>query len=168
MPVLHQIYLWLKRRRVWRKKWLPTPVFCPGKFHGQSLEGYSPWGRQELGRSGNQDPASCVVWHTVQLKKKVSSRKRFRVRGAARWKGTGDRRGPAGGDSHEGPGDRAGCSTGITALPVRDYTWVPVLYLSRLFKGSLAVDAPKCLTQKSNSHLPPAKSSNGPGAAQSL
>ena len=27
---------------------LPTPVFLPGKFHGQkSLEGYSPWGRKE-------------------------------------------------------------------------------------------------------------------------
>ena len=27
----------------WRKKWLPTPVFLPGKSHGQrSLVGYSP------------------------------------------------------------------------------------------------------------------------------
>ena len=26
----------------------PTPVFLPGKFHGQrSLEGYSPWGHRE-------------------------------------------------------------------------------------------------------------------------
>ena len=26
------------------RKWQPTPVFLPGKFHGQrSLEGYSPW-----------------------------------------------------------------------------------------------------------------------------
>jgi len=33
----------------WRRKWQPTPVFLPGKFHGQkSLEGYSPWGRKEL------------------------------------------------------------------------------------------------------------------------
>ena len=32
----------------WRRKWQPTPVFLPGKFHGQrSLEGYSPWGRKE-------------------------------------------------------------------------------------------------------------------------
>ena len=30
------------------KEWLPIPVFLPGEFHGQrSLEGYSPWGRQE-------------------------------------------------------------------------------------------------------------------------
>ena len=31
-----------------RMKWLPTPVFLPGKFHGQrSLTGYSQWGREE-------------------------------------------------------------------------------------------------------------------------
>ena len=29
----------------WRRKWQPTPVFLPGKFHGQrSLGGYSPQG----------------------------------------------------------------------------------------------------------------------------
>ena len=28
----------------WRRKWQPTPVFCPEKSHGQSsLKGYSPW-----------------------------------------------------------------------------------------------------------------------------
>ena len=33
----------------WRRKWLPTPLFLPGEFHGQrSLEGYSPWGCKEL------------------------------------------------------------------------------------------------------------------------
>ena len=27
----------------WKRKWQPTPVFLPGKFHGQkSLAGYSP------------------------------------------------------------------------------------------------------------------------------
>ena len=32
-----------------RKKWQPTPVFSPGKFHGlRSLGGYSPWGHKEL------------------------------------------------------------------------------------------------------------------------
>ena len=31
------------------EEWQPTPVFLPGKFHGQwSLAGYSPWGRKEL------------------------------------------------------------------------------------------------------------------------
>ena len=28
----------------WRRKWQPTPLFLPGKCHGQrSLVGYSPW-----------------------------------------------------------------------------------------------------------------------------
>ena len=32
----------------WRRKWQPTQVFLPGKFHGQrSLAGYSPWGCKE-------------------------------------------------------------------------------------------------------------------------
>ena len=33
------------RKIPWRRKWQPTPVFLPGKPHGQrSLVGYSPWG----------------------------------------------------------------------------------------------------------------------------
>ena len=33
---------------LWRWKWQSTPVFLPGKSHGQrSLVGYSPWGRKE-------------------------------------------------------------------------------------------------------------------------
>ena len=33
----------------WRRAWQPTPVFLPGKFHGQrSLAGYSPWDCKEL------------------------------------------------------------------------------------------------------------------------
>ena len=36
------------RKIPWRKKWQLTPVFLPGKSHGQrSLVGYSPWGRRE-------------------------------------------------------------------------------------------------------------------------
>ena len=36
------------RKIPWRRKWQPTPVFLPGKSHGQtSLEGYSLWGRKE-------------------------------------------------------------------------------------------------------------------------
>ena len=31
---------------IWRRKWQPTPVFLPGKSHGQrNLAGYSPWGQ---------------------------------------------------------------------------------------------------------------------------
>ena len=32
----------------WRRKWQSTPVFLPGKSHGQrSLQGYSPWGSKK-------------------------------------------------------------------------------------------------------------------------
>ena len=32
----------------WSRKWQPTPVFFPGKVHGQrSLMGYSPRGQKE-------------------------------------------------------------------------------------------------------------------------
>ena len=32
----------------WRRKWQPTPVLLPEKFHGRrSLVGYSPWGHKE-------------------------------------------------------------------------------------------------------------------------
>ena len=37
------------RKTPWRRKWQPTPVFLPGKSHGQrSLVGCSPWGCKEL------------------------------------------------------------------------------------------------------------------------
>ena len=36
------------RKIPWRRKWQPTPVFLPGKSHGQSsLAGYSPRGHKE-------------------------------------------------------------------------------------------------------------------------
>ena len=36
------------RKMPWRRKWQPTPVLLPGKFHGwRSLVGYNPWGRKE-------------------------------------------------------------------------------------------------------------------------
>ena len=36
-------------KTLWRRKWQPTPVCLPGKFHGQrSLVGYSPYGCKEL------------------------------------------------------------------------------------------------------------------------
>ena len=41
------------------KEWELTPVFLPGKFHGQrSLGGYSPWGRKE---SDTTEPLSCSI-----------------------------------------------------------------------------------------------------------
>ena len=43
------IQVWFLVRKVpWKRKWHPTPVFLPGKFHEQrSLAGYSPWGPKE-------------------------------------------------------------------------------------------------------------------------
>ena len=39
---------------------MPTPVFLPGKFHGQrSLVGYSPWGRKE------SDTTECLHFLSV-------------------------------------------------------------------------------------------------------
>ena len=47
----------------WSRKWHPTPVFLPGKFHGQrSLVGSCPWGRKESDT-------------TEQLRKALSSKR---------------------------------------------------------------------------------------------
>ena len=38
----------------WRRKWQPTPVFLPRKFHGQrSLTGYGPCGHKESDTPGH-------------------------------------------------------------------------------------------------------------------
>ena len=35
-----------------RRNWQPTPVFFPGKSHGQRrLEGYGPWGHKRVGHN---------------------------------------------------------------------------------------------------------------------
>ena len=37
------------RKIPWRRKWLPTPVYLPGKSNGQrNLMGYSPWDPKKL------------------------------------------------------------------------------------------------------------------------
>ena len=47
----------------WRRKWLPTPVFWPGEFHGQrSLAGYSPWGHKE---SDTTEKFSVHLFHLI-------------------------------------------------------------------------------------------------------
>ena len=44
----HGLDAWLGKIP-WRRKWQPTPVFLPGKSHGQkSLMGYNPLGGKEL------------------------------------------------------------------------------------------------------------------------
>ena len=47
----------------WNRKWQPTPVFLPGKFHGQrSLVGYSPWGRKELDMTERLSTSICTYF----------------------------------------------------------------------------------------------------------
>jgi len=48
----------------WSRKRKLTPIFLPGKFHGQrSLEGDSPWGCEELDMTENSHTYTCCrVW----------------------------------------------------------------------------------------------------------
>ena len=43
----HRFDPWV-RKVPWGRKWQPTPIFLPGKSHGQrSLTGYGPWDLKE-------------------------------------------------------------------------------------------------------------------------
>ena len=47
----HRLNPWV-RKIPWSRKWQRTPIFLPGKSHGQrSLAGCSPWGSQRVGRN---------------------------------------------------------------------------------------------------------------------
>ena len=49
----------LGQKTPWSSKWISTPVFLPGKFHGhRSLAGYGPWGCKE------QDTTERAHMHT--------------------------------------------------------------------------------------------------------
>ena len=49
MTTISTILQYFYNLHEWNKKWQLSPVFLPGKFHGQrSLAGYSPWGHKEL------------------------------------------------------------------------------------------------------------------------
>ena len=50
LPAIQEIWFqFLGQDDPWRREWLPTLVFLPGKSHGQrSLAGYRPWDRKEL------------------------------------------------------------------------------------------------------------------------
>ena len=46
----------------WRRKWQPTPLFLPGKFHGQrSLAVCSPWGHKELDMIEQLGFHTCIL-----------------------------------------------------------------------------------------------------------
>ena len=52
----------------WRRKWQLTPVFLPGKFHGQrSLVGNSPWGHKE----SDMTERMSTNTQTKEAKKKI-------------------------------------------------------------------------------------------------
>ena len=52
---------------LWRRKWQPTPVFLPGKFHGwRSLAGHSPWSRKEL--KTTERACTHTHTHTISLR----------------------------------------------------------------------------------------------------
>ena len=48
LPAKHETWVQsLGQEDPLEKEWQPTPVFLPGKFHGQrSLTGYNPWGQR--------------------------------------------------------------------------------------------------------------------------
>ena len=49
----------------WRRKWQPTLVFLPGKFHGhRGLLGYSPWVRKELDTTEQLSAHTHMCTHT--------------------------------------------------------------------------------------------------------
>ena len=60
MPI-QETWVWSLGPKIpWRRKWKPTPVFLPGKSHGQwSLGGYNLWGCKEL------DVTELLSTHTL-------------------------------------------------------------------------------------------------------
>ena len=60
----HRFQPWV-RKIPWRRKSQPTPVFLPGKFHGQSsLIGYGPGGCKELDDTEHALSLSLSLSHT--------------------------------------------------------------------------------------------------------
>ena len=64
----HKFDRWVEKIP-WRRKWQATPVFLPGKSHGQrSLAGYGPWVHKELDTTeqlNNNNDYSVVIIHLV-------------------------------------------------------------------------------------------------------
>ena len=51
----------------WRRKWQATPVFLPGKSHGQrNLVGHRPWGGKESDTT--EDAHTSRVWNIISAK----------------------------------------------------------------------------------------------------
>ena len=55
----------------WRRAWQPTPVFLPGKIHGQrSLVGYSSWGCKESDMPEESEQERKVKWVPLKSERK--------------------------------------------------------------------------------------------------
>ena len=59
------------RKILWKKRWQRTPIFLPGKSHGQrSLAGYSPWCCKRIGHDlatkQQQHFKPLNLWHFTQ------------------------------------------------------------------------------------------------------
>ena len=74
----------------WRRKWKPTPVFLPGKSHGQrSLAGYSPWGHKESDMSEHKHKLLTMwfdpfVWIAEDLENlKIATGSMYFIKGTA-------------------------------------------------------------------------------------
>ena len=55
----------------WKRKWQPTPVFSPGKSHGQRiLADYSPWGHKRVGHNlaTKQQQQKSPIHHFINVK----------------------------------------------------------------------------------------------------
>ena len=63
LPIFSQLpNEWLVYYSLWRRKWQPTPVVLPGKFHGQrSPAGYTPRGHKESDTTGRLTHAHCSL-----------------------------------------------------------------------------------------------------------
>ena len=50
LPAMQETWVQSQISKIpWKRLWQPTPLFLPGKFHGErSLAGYSPWDHKEL------------------------------------------------------------------------------------------------------------------------
>ena len=75
----HRFGPWI-RKIPWRRKWQPTPVFLPRRFHGQwSLAGYSPRGCKEK-RQHNTHTHTHTHIHTHTNRYIVSGIKNLAIR----------------------------------------------------------------------------------------
>ena len=67
LPATEETRVWFLVWKIpWRRKWQATPVFLPGKSHGQrSLVGYSPWGPRVEHDLATKPPKNVQI--TAQL-----------------------------------------------------------------------------------------------------